>query len=108
MRESALVLAREKLLTAKHEVIDEKARLEEKTGLLKNLTTKARQERELKTAQNNLAHYDLQLNKAASLMALIEKDARRFCTTDDPAWFAARGGKLLGAPIHAERVRLNA
>jgi len=31
---------------------------------------------------------------------------RRFCTTDDPAWFAARGEKLLGAPIRAERVRL--
>jgi glutamate racemase len=31
---------------------------------------------------------------------------RRYATTDDPAWFAARGEKLLGAPIHAERVRL--
>ena len=32
--------------------------------------------------------------------------SRRYCTTDDPEWFAARGGKLLGAPISAERVRL--
>jgi glutamate racemase len=31
---------------------------------------------------------------------------RRFCTTDDPEWFAARGEKLLGAAIRAERVRL--
>lgn len=31
---------------------------------------------------------------------------RRFCTTDDPEWFAARGEKLLGARIRAERVRL--
>lgn len=31
---------------------------------------------------------------------------RRYATTDDPDWFAARGEKLLGAPIQAERVRL--
>jgi glutamate racemase len=37
---------------------------------------------------------------------LTRGGARRFCTTDDPAWFAARGEKLLGAPIRAERVRL--
>lgn len=37
---------------------------------------------------------------------LTRGGTRRFCTTDDPAWFAARGEKLLGAPIHAERVRL--
>lgn len=32
--------------------------------------------------------------------------ARRYATTDDPAWFAVQGEKLLGAPIRAERVRL--
>ncbi len=32
--------------------------------------------------------------------------SRRFCTTDDPEWFAARGEKLLGSAICAERVRL--
>ncbi|MDD2763945.1 MAG: glutamate racemase [Opitutaceae bacterium] len=31
---------------------------------------------------------------------------RRFATTDDPAWFAGRGGRLLGRPLSAERVRL--
>ncbi|HEY9250073.1 MAG TPA: glutamate racemase, partial [Rariglobus sp.] len=37
---------------------------------------------------------------------LTRGGTRRYCTTDDPEWFAARGEKLLGAPIHAERVRL--
>jgi glutamate racemase len=37
---------------------------------------------------------------------LTHGGTRRFCTTDDPEWFAARGEKLLGAPIRAERVRL--
>lgn len=37
---------------------------------------------------------------------LTRGGARRFCTTDDPEWFAARGEKLLGASIRAERVRL--
>lgn len=32
--------------------------------------------------------------------------ARRFATTDDPQWFSARGERLLGQPITAERVRL--
>ncbi len=32
--------------------------------------------------------------------------ARRFATTDDPAWFSERGEKLLGADIKAERLRL--
>jgi glutamate racemase len=32
--------------------------------------------------------------------------ARRFVTTDDPVWFGARGGQLLGRPIVAERGRL--
>jgi glutamate racemase len=31
---------------------------------------------------------------------------RRFVTTDDPAWFALRGERLLGRPLQAERVRL--
>jgi glutamate racemase len=31
---------------------------------------------------------------------------RRFATTDDPVWFAARGERLLGRPLQAERVRL--
>ncbi len=33
---------------------------------------------------------------------------RRFVTTDDPAWFAARGERLLGRPFSAERTRLRA
>jgi glutamate racemase len=33
---------------------------------------------------------------------------RRYVTTDDPAWFAERGARLLGRPIHAETVRLPA
>lgn len=37
---------------------------------------------------------------------LTRGGTRRFCTTDDPEWFAARGEKLLGATIRAERVRL--
>jgi glutamate racemase len=37
---------------------------------------------------------------------LTHGGTRRFCTTDDPEWFAARGEKLLGASIRAERVRL--
>ncbi len=31
---------------------------------------------------------------------------RRFATTDDPAWFADRGERLLGRPLQAERIRL--
>ncbi len=31
---------------------------------------------------------------------------RRFVTTDDAAWFSARGEKLLGRPLAAERIRL--
>ena len=31
---------------------------------------------------------------------------RRFATTDDPAWFATRGERLLGSPLTAEHVRL--
>jgi glutamate racemase len=31
---------------------------------------------------------------------------RRFVTTDDPAWFALRGERLLGRPLQAARVRL--
>jgi glutamate racemase len=38
---------------------------------------------------------------------LTRGGTRRYCTTDDPAWFAARGEKLLGTPIRAERVRLH-
>ncbi|CAM2930138.1 glutamate racemase [Rariglobus hedericola] len=37
---------------------------------------------------------------------LTRGGTRRYCTTDDPEWFAARGGKLLGSSIQAERVRL--
>jgi glutamate racemase len=31
---------------------------------------------------------------------------RRYLTTDDPAWFAARAADLLGRPVDAEAVRL--
>lgn len=34
--------------------------------------------------------------------------SRRFVTTDDAAWFSERGGRLLGRPFAAERVRLAA
>ncbi len=37
---------------------------------------------------------------------LTRGGGRRFATTDDPEWFAARGERLLGQPIRAERVRL--
>lgn len=40
--------------------------------------------------------------------AVTRGGTRRYCTTDDPAWFATRGEKLLGTAIHAERVRLTA
>jgi glutamate racemase len=33
---------------------------------------------------------------------------RRFVTTDDAAWFSEHGGRLLGRPLVAERVRLTA
>ncbi|ACB77491.1 glutamate racemase [Opitutus terrae] len=39
---------------------------------------------------------------------LTRNGTRRFVTTDDPAWFAQRGEKLLGRPLHAERVHLRA
>lgn len=39
--------------------------------------------------------------------ARLARDGRiRFATTDDPVWFAARGERLLGRPLTAERVRL--
>lgn len=31
---------------------------------------------------------------------------QRYVTTDDPAWFASRGERLLGRPLKAERIRL--
>jgi glutamate racemase len=37
---------------------------------------------------------------------LTRGGGRRFVTTDDPQWFAARGERLLGRPFAAERVRL--
>ncbi len=37
---------------------------------------------------------------------LTRGGTRRYCTTDDPEWFATRGEKLLGTPIQADRVRL--
>jgi len=39
---------------------------------------------------------------------LARRGGRRFATTDDAAWFAARGERLLGRPLDAERVRLHA
>jgi glutamate racemase len=38
---------------------------------------------------------------------LTRGGTRRFATTDDPAWFAARGERLLGRPMTAERARLH-
>lgn len=37
---------------------------------------------------------------------LPRRGTRRFVTTDDPAWFASRGERLLGQPFPADRVRL--
>ncbi len=37
---------------------------------------------------------------------LARSGRRRFATTDDPAWFAERGARLLGYPFAAERARL--
>ena len=39
---------------------------------------------------------------------LARRGGRRFATTDDAAWFAARGERLLGCPLDAESVRLHA
>jgi len=39
---------------------------------------------------------------------LSKNATRRFVTTDDPAWFSARGERLLGQPFVAERARLRA
>ncbi len=75
-----MALAREKLKEAQDEVVAEKNRLDAKPGLLKNLSPKAKSEREssIKSAQDNLQHYELQLKKAESLTALIHKDIRRW------------------------------
>jgi glutamate racemase len=37
---------------------------------------------------------------------LARKGARRYATTDDPAWFAEQGHAILATPISVERVRL--
>lgn len=37
---------------------------------------------------------------------LSQRGTRRFATTDDAAWFAARGERLLGRPMRVERARL--
>jgi glutamate racemase len=39
---------------------------------------------------------------------LARGGARRYLTTDDPAWFAAHGARILGAEMSAEKVRLPA
>jgi glutamate racemase len=39
---------------------------------------------------------------------LARAGARRYLTTDDPAWFAAHGGRILGAEMSVEKVRLPA
>jgi glutamate racemase len=38
---------------------------------------------------------------------LTQKGARRYATTDDPAWFAARAAALLGREITVEKVHLH-
>jgi len=79
MRESALALAQAKLKEARQSLLAERARLEGKPTLLQNLSSKSNQEREskLKAAINDLMHYDLQIQKAESLAALINKDVCR-------------------------------
>lgn len=39
---------------------------------------------------------------------LAQAGERRYLTTDDPAWFADHGARILGAPMTAEKVRLRA
>lgn len=38
---------------------------------------------------------------------LTRNGSQHFATTDDPAWFASRGERLLGRSLRAERVRLH-
>jgi glutamate racemase len=44
----------------------------------------------------------------AQVAKLSRGGTRRFATTDDPAWFSEKGQRLLGIPVTAERVRLQA
>lgn len=103
VRESALALARSKLTEARNGVLAEKARLEAKTGLLKNIAPGSGQGRdsELNSALNDIQHYDLQLKKADSLVALINKDIQRWleCSmkTGSPDYVAS-----MAAHEHAE------
>jgi len=77
VRESALALAHQKLEEAKNEVLAEKARLEAlKPGLMKKTTSE--REQGIKSAMDDLSHYDSQLRKAESLTTLIHKDTRRW------------------------------
>lgn len=80
MRESALALARSKLDEARTGVLAEKSRLEAKGGVIRNLAPGSAQGRDagLNSALNDIQHYDLQLKKADSLVALINKDIRRW------------------------------
>ena len=38
---------------------------------------------------------------------LSRTGARRYATTDDPAWFAARAAALLGREIAVEKIHLH-
>lgn len=93
MRDAALSLAHGQLVVARNEVFVEKARVAERSGLLKNLTSKAKHERELLAIQGQLIHYESQLKKAESLASLIQKDISRWleCSlkTDAPEFAAA-------------------
>ena len=39
---------------------------------------------------------------------LARGGGRRFATTDDPAWFAQKGERILGAPLRVDRARVPA
>lgn len=103
VRESALERAHQKLAEAREEVAGGKVRLEAKTGLLKGFSGKGSLEREmaLKTAFNQKLHYDSQIKKAESLMALLGKETGRwtecYLKTASPEYAAA-----LASHDHAE------
>ena len=95
VRESALDMAHRKLAEARTEVLNDKVRLEAKTGLLKGFSAKGSMDREtaLKTVFSQKLHYDSQIKKAQSLTALLAKETGRwlecYLKTGSPEYAAA-------------------
>ena len=95
VRESALDMAHRKLAEARTEVLNDKVRLEAKTGLLKGFSGKGSMDREtaLKTVFSQKLHYDSQIKKAESLTALLGKETGRwlecYLKTGSPEYAAA-------------------